>query len=88
VDPLDEEYARPVYKNKERWTQLHWYYFPDSHDSWVNAELPVDPPEVLYGSQHPTPWRVIIINNIQLPTLVLHSKLNEKLRFCFVNVCF
>lgn len=62
VDPLDEEYARPVYKNKERWTQLHWYYFPDSHDSWVNAELPVDPPEVLYGSQHPTPWRVILFS--------------------------
>ncbi|VVC40429.1 Homeobox domain-like,BRCT domain,SMARCC, N-terminal,SANT/Myb domain,SWIRM domain,SANT domain,SMARCC [Cinara cedri] len=58
VDPLDEEYARPVYKNKERWTQMHWYYFPDSHDSWVNIELPVEPPEVLYGNQHPTPWRV------------------------------
>jgi len=58
VDPLDEEYARPVYKNKERWIQMHWYYFPDSHDSWVTTELPVEPPEVLYGSQHPTPWRV------------------------------
>ncbi|XP_026812991.1 SWI/SNF complex subunit SMARCC2 isoform X1 [Rhopalosiphum maidis] len=58
VDPLDEEYARPVYKNKERWIQMHWYYFPDSHDSWVTTELPVEPPEVLYGNQHPTPWRV------------------------------
>lgn len=37
---------------------MHWYYFPDSHDSWVTTELPVEPPEVLYGSQHPTPWRV------------------------------
>lgn len=59
MDPLDEEYARPVYKNKERWIQLHWYYFPDSHDSWVNSELPVEPPEMLYGNQHPIPWRVI-----------------------------
>lgn len=60
VDPLDEEYARPAYKNKERWIQMHWYYFPDSHDSWVNTELPVEPPEILYGNQHPTPWRVIL----------------------------
>lgn len=58
MDPLDEEYARPAYRNKERWIQMHWYYFPDSHDSWVSTELPVEPPEVLYGSQHPTPWRV------------------------------
>lgn len=59
VDPLDEEYARPVYKNKERWIQMHWYYFPDSHDSWVNTEVPVEPPEILYGNHQPTPWRVI-----------------------------
>ncbi|XP_050420804.1 SWI/SNF complex subunit SMARCC2 isoform X2 [Adelges cooleyi] len=58
VDPIDEEYARPVYKNKERWSLLHWYYFPDSYDSWVNVDLPVDPPETLYSNQHTTPWRV------------------------------
>lgn len=66
VDPLDEEYARPVYRNKERMIQMHWYYFPDSHDSWISSELPVEPPEVLYGNQHPTPWRVIFNYNYSL----------------------
>lgn len=71
MDPLDEEYARPVYKNKERWIQMHWYYFPDSHDSWVTTELPVEPPEVLYGSQHPTPWRV----NLKILTFIIFIQL-------------
>lgn len=63
VDPIDEEYARPVYKNRERWSLLHWYYFPDSYDSWVNIDLPVDAPESLYCNQHTSPWRVSEINS-------------------------
>lgn len=46
VDPLDEEYARAVYKRNSN-VLLHWYYFPDSHDSWDQIEIPVDPPETI-----------------------------------------
>lgn len=54
-DPLDEEYARPVMK-RDRMVILHWYYFPDSHDSWVQTDLPIDPPDS--PAPHPLPWRV------------------------------
>uniref|UniRef100_A0A1B6E9E1 SWI/SNF complex subunit SMARCC2 n=2 Tax=Clastoptera arizonana TaxID=38151 RepID=A0A1B6E9E1_9HEMI len=54
-DPLDEEYARPSFK-RDRMVLLHWYYFPDSHDSWVSAELPVDPPDS--PVTHHSVWRV------------------------------
>lgn len=54
-DPLDEEYARPVMK-RDRMVILHWYYFPDSHDSWVQTDLPIDPPDS--PPPHPQPWRV------------------------------
>lgn len=83
MDPLDEEYARAVYKNKERWIQLHWYYFPDSHDSWVSTELPVDPPEILYGNQHPTQWMVISFRFSKI-YMVVHDKYRRKL-FNFLN---
>lgn len=55
VDPLDEEFARPTLK-RDRMTLLHWYYFPDSHDSWVSIDLPVDPPDS--PPPHSLPWRV------------------------------
>lgn len=58
TDPLDEEYARAVFRNKENWTLLHWYYFPDSHDSWVNAEIPVDPPETPPSYNPNAKWKV------------------------------
>lgn len=54
-DPLDEEFARPSMK-RDKSVLIHWYYFPDSHDSWVQAELPVDPPDS--PAVHTGPWRV------------------------------
>lgn len=44
VDPMEEEYARPCMK-RERSILLHWYYFPDSYDSWTTLDLPWDYPE-------------------------------------------
>ncbi|XP_065344355.1 SWI/SNF complex subunit SMARCC2 isoform X2 [Cloeon dipterum] len=54
-DPLDEEYARPLF-HRDRMVLLHWYYFPDSYDSWVSAELPVEPPDSPQSKSGP--WRV------------------------------
>lgn len=45
ADPLEEEYARPVFR-RDRHTLLHWYYFPDSYDKWDVIDLPIDPPEL------------------------------------------
>lgn len=55
VDPLDEEYARPVLR-RDKMTLMHWYYFPDSYDSWSSVDLPLDPPDS--PPQHQLPWRV------------------------------
>lgn len=44
ADPLEEEYARPCMR-RDRSVLLHWYYFPDSHDSWTLLDLPWDFPE-------------------------------------------
>lgn len=46
VDPLPEEYARPQFK-RDKNVMVHWYYFPESHDSWVssNFDLPEMVPE-------------------------------------------
>lgn len=44
VDPMEEEYARP-YMRRDRSVLLHWYYFPDSYDSWTTLDLPWDYPE-------------------------------------------
>lgn len=44
VDPLEEEYARPCMR-RERSVLIHWYYFPDSYDSWMTLDLPWDYPE-------------------------------------------
>ncbi|OXU23978.1 hypothetical protein TSAR_004197 [Trichomalopsis sarcophagae] len=49
ADPLEEEYARPCFR-RERFVLLHWYYFPDSYDSWVNVDLPWDYPESALGN--------------------------------------
>ncbi|KAF5270638.1 hypothetical protein FQA39_LY01376 [Lamprigera yunnana] len=56
-DPLEEEYARPGLR-REKMLMMHWYYFPDSYDTWVGMEgalegLPADAP-----SPHSGPWRV------------------------------
>lgn len=47
VDPMEEEYARPCMR-RERSVLIHWYYFPDSYDSWSTLELPWDYPEGTY----------------------------------------
>ncbi|XP_037946414.1 SWI/SNF complex subunit SMARCC2 isoform X2 [Teleopsis dalmanni] len=46
VDPHPEEYARPIFKRGNH-VMLHWYYFPESYDSWtINTfELPENVPE-------------------------------------------
>lgn len=40
-DPLDEEYARPGMR-QDKMMMMHWYYFPESYDTWVNAESILD----------------------------------------------
>lgn len=42
VDPLPDDYARPAFK-KGKHVMMHWYYLPDSYDSWVanSFDLPV-----------------------------------------------
>lgn len=47
IDSLDEEYARPCMK-RDRSVLLHWYYFPDSYDSWTTLDLPWEFPEGTY----------------------------------------
>ncbi|XP_045518037.1 SWI/SNF complex subunit SMARCC2 isoform X2 [Pieris brassicae] len=58
VDPLEEEYARPVFR-KGNHVLVHWYYFPDSHDTWAQADLPVDVPETAnWDCNRSEPYRV------------------------------
>lgn len=57
VDPLSEEYARPSFK-RDKNIMMHWYYFPDSYDSWIpnSFDLPDNIPD-----NPPSPgdrWRV------------------------------
>lgn len=57
TDPLEEEYARPGLR-RDKMIMMHWYYFPDSYDTWVGMEgalegLPADD-----ASPHSGPWRV------------------------------
>lgn len=42
VEPLPEDFARPIFK-KGNHIMIHWYYFPESYDSWVpnTFDLPV-----------------------------------------------
>lgn len=60
VDPLDEEFARAVFRYKDQWVLLHWYYFPDSHDSWVNTDIPIelDLPEIPPSYNNDAVWKV------------------------------
>lgn len=57
ADPLSEEYARPSFR-REKNVMLHWYYFPESYNSWVpnNFDMPDNVPDC-----PPSPsdrWRV------------------------------
>ena len=49
VDPMEEEYARPCMR-RDRSVLLHWYYFPDSYDSWTTLDLPWDFPEGTFST--------------------------------------
>ena len=55
-DPLDDEFARGVLK-RDKQTLFHFYYLPDSHDSWAsNIELDYEPPESPAFAE--TTWKV------------------------------
>lgn len=65
-DPLEEEYARPGGR-QDKMVFMHWYYFPDSYDTWVNVEGAIEHiPEGSGESRGPcgsagdpdAPWRV------------------------------
>ncbi|XP_076034317.1 SWI/SNF- related protein mor isoform X2 [Oratosquilla oratoria] len=44
-DPLDDEFVRPVMR-RDKQTLFHFFYMPDSYDTWVpNVELDYEPPE-------------------------------------------
>ncbi|KAJ2954767.1 hypothetical protein O0L34_g3070 [Tuta absoluta] len=67
ADPLEEEYARPVFRRGSG-VLVHWYYLPDSHDTWANTELPVDVPEtVSWECIRGEPWRVSATWALDLP---------------------
>ncbi|XP_013147618.1 PREDICTED: SWI/SNF complex subunit SMARCC2 isoform X3 [Papilio polytes] len=67
VDPLEEEYARPVFR-RGNGTLVHWYYLPDSHDIWTQTELPVDAPEGMSCEwSRSEPWRVSASWALDLP---------------------
>lgn len=42
IDPLPEDFARPTFRRGKH-IMIHWYYFPESYDSWLpnTFELPV-----------------------------------------------
>lgn len=52
VDPIEEEYARPCMR-RDRSVLLHWYYFPDSYDSWATIDLPIEFPEGTLANSAP-----------------------------------
>ncbi|CAH2054423.1 unnamed protein product, partial [Iphiclides podalirius] len=67
VDPLEEEYARPVFRRGNS-VLVHWYYLPDSHDTWAQADLPVEVPEsVSWDCTRPEVWRVTATWALDLP---------------------
>lgn len=56
-DPLEEEYARPAAR-RDKMVLMHWYYFPDSYDTYVNVEGALEglPSEIV--PPHVGLWRV------------------------------
>ncbi|XP_063381254.1 SWI/SNF complex subunit SMARCC2 [Cydia fagiglandana] len=67
VDPVEEEYARPVFRRGPN-VLVHWYYLPDSHDTWAQADLPVDVPETAnWECTRSEPWRVTAAWVLDLP---------------------
>lgn len=56
-DPLEEEYARPGIR-RDKMIMMHWYYFPDSYDTWVNIEGALESISGDSPSPHSGSWRV------------------------------
>lgn len=56
-DPLEEEYARPWFK-REKMLMMHWYYFPDSYDTYVNVDGALETLQIEPSSPHSGAWRV------------------------------
>ncbi|ROT69321.1 SWI/SNF complex subunit SMARCC2, partial [Penaeus vannamei] len=55
-DPLDDEFARGAMR-RDKQTLFHFYYMPDSYDSWAaGVELDYDPPESPQFPDHQ--WKV------------------------------
>ncbi|XP_058058097.1 SWI/SNF complex subunit SMARCC1 [Anopheles bellator] len=46
IDPLPEDYARPMFR-RDKHVMIHWYYFPESYDTWVpnTFDLPDNIPD-------------------------------------------
>ncbi|XP_058824076.1 SWI/SNF complex subunit SMARCC1 isoform X2 [Topomyia yanbarensis] len=46
VDPFPEDYARPTFR-RDKHVMIHWYYFPESYDTWVpnTFDLPDNIPD-------------------------------------------
>ncbi|XP_019765050.2 SWI/SNF complex subunit SMARCC2 isoform X1 [Dendroctonus ponderosae] len=58
TDSSVEEYGRPVLK-RDRMVLMHWYYFPDSFDTWVNLEaVGLDNMSLDSPSPRSEPWRI------------------------------
>lgn len=57
-DPLEEEYARPGIR-RDNMIMMHWYYFPESYDTWINIEGPMETLPMDAPSLRSTPWRVL-----------------------------
>lgn len=51
VDPFPDDYARPVFRRGKH-VMIHWYYLPESYDSWTvnNLDLPVSIVFVVFTS--------------------------------------
>lgn len=49
IDLLPEDYARPSFK-RGKFVMLHWYYLPESYDSWIEDtfNLPVNNPTYIF----------------------------------------
>ncbi|XP_063921473.1 SWI/SNF complex subunit SMARCC2-like [Zophobas morio] len=57
VDPAEEEYGRPVFK-REKMVMMHWYYFPNSYDTWISLDISGDGVSTDVPSPRAEPWRV------------------------------
>ncbi|XP_055634606.1 SWI/SNF complex subunit SMARCC1 isoform X2 [Toxorhynchites rutilus septentrionalis] len=57
VDPLPEDYARPTFR-RDKHVMIHWYYFPESYDTWIpnTFDLPDNVPD--YPLSPGDRWRV------------------------------